>query len=84
MIEELRRAAEAAIVAPVAQLDALLRLAQWPTTAQPPWALRDALAGLLPPEYGIYCYLVGGLFHAVFGSSRQLTFELTSAMSMLV
>jgi len=73
MIEELRKTPEAAIVAPVAQLDALLRLAQWPTTSQPPWALRDALAGL-PPEYGIYCYLVGGLFHAVFGSSRQLAF----------
>jgi MFS superfamily sulfate permease-like transporter len=29
------------------------------------------LAGL-PPQYGIYCYLAGGLFYALFGSSRQL------------
>ena len=73
MIEELRTTPDAAIVAPVAQLGVLLPLAQWLTTSQPSWLLRDALAGL-PPEYGIYCYLVGGLFHAVFGSSRQLAF----------
>jgi MFS superfamily sulfate permease-like transporter len=30
-----------------------------------------SLAGL-PPQYGIYCYLVGGLFYALFGSSYQL------------
>ena len=42
-----------------------------------------SLAGL-PPQYGIYCYLVGGLFYALFGSSRQLAVGPTSAISMLV
>src|SRR5499427_2817903 len=42
-----------------------------------------ALAGL-PPEYGIYCYLLGGLAYALFGSSRQPAIGPTSAISMLV
>jgi len=42
-----------------------------------------SLAGLAP-QYGIYCYLVGGLFYALFGSSRQLAIGPTSAISMLV
>ncbi len=42
-----------------------------------------SLAGL-PPEYGIYGYLAGGLFYALFGSSRQLAIGPTSAISMLV
>jgi high affinity sulfate transporter 1 len=42
-----------------------------------------SLAGL-PPHYGIYCYLVGGLGYAVFGSSRQLAIGPTSAIAMLV
>ncbi|MDF3889061.1 SulP family inorganic anion transporter [Cupriavidus basilensis] len=42
-----------------------------------------SLAGL-PPQYGIYCYLVGGFFYALFGSSRQLAIGPTSAISMLV
>ena len=42
-----------------------------------------SLAGL-PPQYGIYCYLVGGLFYALFGSSRHLAIGPTSAISMLV
>jgi SulP family sulfate permease len=42
-----------------------------------------SLAGL-PPQYGIYCYLIGGLFYALFGSSRQLAIGPTSAISMLV
>jgi high affinity sulfate transporter 1 len=42
-----------------------------------------SLAGL-PPQYGIYCYLVGGLLYALFGSSRQLAIGPTSAISMLV
>src|SRR5690242_4348744 len=41
------------------------------------------LAGL-PPEYGIYGYLVGGLCYAFFGSSRQLAIGPTSAISLLV
>ncbi|MBP0633529.1 SulP family inorganic anion transporter [Cupriavidus sp. AcVe19-1a] len=42
-----------------------------------------SLAGL-PPQYGIYCYLVGGFAYALFGSSRQLAIGPTSAISMLV
>lgn len=42
-----------------------------------------SLAGL-PPQSGIYCYLVGGLLYALFGSSRQLAIGPTSAISMLV
>jgi len=42
-----------------------------------------SLAGL-PPQYGIYCYLAGELFYALFGSSRQLAIGPTSAISMLV
>jgi len=42
-----------------------------------------SLAGL-PPQYGIYGYLLGGLFYAVFGTSRQLAIGPTSAIAMLV
>jgi MFS superfamily sulfate permease-like transporter len=31
----------------------------------------STLAGL-PPQDGVYCYLVGGLFYALFGTSSQL------------
>ncbi|BCG04789.1 DNA repair protein HhH-GPD (plasmid) [Paraburkholderia sp. PGU19] len=49
-----------------------------------PVSLAYATLAGLPPQYGIYCYLVGGLFYAVFGSSRQLAIGPTSAISMLV
>ena len=42
-----------------------------------------SLAGL-PPQYGIYCYLVAGVAYALFGSSRQLAIGPTSAISLLV
>jgi high affinity sulfate transporter 1 len=42
-----------------------------------------SLAGL-PPHYGIYCYLVGGIGYALFGTSRQLAIGPTSAIAMLV
>jgi high affinity sulfate transporter 1 len=42
-----------------------------------------SLAGL-PPQNGIYCYLLGGLFYALFGTSHQLAIGPTSAISMLV
>lgn len=42
-----------------------------------------SLAGV-PPHCGIYCYLVGGLAYALFGSSRQLAIGPTSAIAMLV
>lgn len=42
-----------------------------------------SLAGL-PPHYGIYCYLLGGLSYADFGTSRQLAIGPTSAIALLV
>ena len=42
-----------------------------------------SLAGL-PPQYGVYGYLAGGLAYALFGSSRQLAIGPTSAISLLV
>ncbi|MDY0281116.1 MAG: sulfate permease [Salinivirgaceae bacterium] len=42
-----------------------------------------SLAGL-PPQYGIYGYLLGGFFYALIGSSRQLAIGPTSAISLLV
>ena len=42
-----------------------------------------SLAGL-PPEQGVYCYLVAGLAYALFGTSRQLAIGPTSAISLLV
>jgi len=49
-----------------------------------PVSLAYATLAGLPPQYGVYCYLVGGLFYALFGSSRQLAIGPTSAISMLV
>jgi high affinity sulfate transporter 1 len=42
-----------------------------------------SLAGL-PPQFGIYCYLLGGLCYPAFGSSRQLAIGPTSAIALLV
>jgi high affinity sulfate transporter 1 len=42
-----------------------------------------SLAGL-PPQHGVYGYLVGGACYALFGSSRRLAIGPTSAISMLV
>ena len=41
------------------------------------------LAGL-PPQIGIYGYLLGGLGYALFGSSRHLAIGPTSAISLMV
>lgn len=41
------------------------------------------LAGL-PPQYGIYGYLIGGLFYAIFGTGMQLAVGPTSAISLLI
>ncbi|SDB97817.1 high affinity sulphate transporter 1 [Cupriavidus sp. YR651] len=49
-----------------------------------PVSLAYALLAGLPPQSGIYCYLAGGIFYALFGSSRQLAIGPTSAISMLV
>ncbi len=45
-----------------------------------------AYAGLagLPPEMGLYCYLLAGLGYAIFGSSRHLAVGPTSAISLLL
>lgn len=45
-----------------------------------------AYAGLagLPPQVGIYGYLLGGLGYALFGSSRHLAVGPTSAISLMV
>jgi high affinity sulfate transporter 1 len=43
----------------------------------------STLAGL-PPHFGIYCYLLGGLAYATCGTSRQLAIGPTSAIAMLV
>jgi len=42
-----------------------------------------SLAGL-PPQHGIYCYLVAGIAYALFGTSKQLAIGPTSAISLLV
>jgi sulfate permease, SulP family len=41
------------------------------------------LAGL-PPQYGIYGYLIGGILYALLGSSKQLAIGPTSAISLLI
>ena len=45
-----------------------------------------AYAGLagLPPQVGLYGYLLGGLGYALFGSSRHLAIGPTSAISLMV
>jgi high affinity sulfate transporter 1 len=45
-----------------------------------------AYAGLagLPPQMGLYCYLLAGLGYALLGSSRYLAIGPTSAISLLV
>lgn len=42
-----------------------------------------ALAGL-PPQVGIYGYMLGGIGYALFGSSRQLAVGSTSAISLMI
>ena len=42
-----------------------------------------SLAGL-PVQYGIYGYLLGGIFYALFGTGKQLAIGPTSAISLLI
>jgi SulP family sulfate permease len=42
-----------------------------------------SLAGL-PPQMGLYCYLLGGLGYVLFGTSRHLAIGPTSAISLLL
>ncbi len=42
-----------------------------------------SLAGL-PSQAGLYCYLIGGIVYALFGTSRQVAVGPTSAISILI
>jgi high affinity sulfate transporter 1 len=49
-----------------------------------PVSLAYATLAGLPPQVGVYCYLLGGLGYALFGSSRQLAIGPTSAISLMI
>jgi high affinity sulfate transporter 1 len=49
-----------------------------------PVALAYATLAGVPPQVGIYGYILGGIGYALFGSSRQLAVGPTSAISLMV
>jgi SulP family sulfate permease len=49
-----------------------------------PVSLAYATLAGLPPQYGVYGYLIGGFFYAFLGTGRQLAVGPTSAISMLI
>lgn len=49
-----------------------------------PVSLAYATLAGLPPQYGVYGYLIGGFFYAILGTGRQLAVGPTSAISMLI
>src|ERR1043165_5468134 len=49
-----------------------------------PVSLAYATLAGLPPQVGLYGYLLGGLGYALFGSSRQLAVGPTSAISLMI
>jgi SulP family sulfate permease len=49
-----------------------------------PVSLAYATLAGLPPQYGVYGYLIGGLFYALLGSGKQLAIGPTSAISLLI
>ena len=49
-----------------------------------PVSLAYATLAGLPPQVGIYGYLLGGLGYALFGSSRQMAVGPTSAISLMI
>lgn len=49
-----------------------------------PVSLAYATLAGLPPQYGVYGYLIGGLFYALLGTGRQIAVGPTSAISMLI
>src|SRR6476660_3916622 len=49
-----------------------------------PVSLAYATLAGLPPQVGIYGYLLGGLGYALFVSSRQLAIGPTSAISLMI
>src|SRR5712671_6211715 len=66
---------------PPARWLAEYRAAWLPGDAIPVSLAYATLAGL-PPQVGIYGYLLGGLGYALLGSSRQLAIGPTSAISL--
>jgi len=49
-----------------------------------PVSLAYATLAGLPPQYGVYGYLIGGMFYALMGTGKQLAVGPTSAISMLI
>ncbi|MFN8259155.1 MAG: SulP family inorganic anion transporter [Bacteroidales bacterium] len=49
-----------------------------------PVSLAYATLAGLPPQYGVYGYLLGGIFYAFIGTGRQLAIGPTSAISLLI
>jgi SulP family sulfate permease len=49
-----------------------------------PVSLAYATLAGLPPQYGVYGYLIGGIFYALLGSSKQLAIGPTSAISLII
>jgi SulP family sulfate permease len=49
-----------------------------------PVSLAYATLAGLPPQYGVFGYLLGGLFYALLGTGKQLAIGPTSAISMLI
>ena len=49
-----------------------------------PVSLAYAMLAGLPPQYGIYGYLLGGVFYAMLGTGRQLSVGPTAAISLLI
>ena len=49
-----------------------------------PVSLAYATLAGLPPQYGVYGYLLGGVFYALLGTSKQLAVGPTSAISLLI
>ena len=49
-----------------------------------PVSLAYATLAGLPPQYGIYGYLIGGLFYTLLGTSKQLTIRPTPTISMVI
>jgi SulP family sulfate permease len=49
-----------------------------------PVSLAYATLAGLPPQYGVYGYLIGGIFYALLGTGRQLAIGPTSAISLVI
>jgi SulP family sulfate permease len=49
-----------------------------------PVSLAYATLAGLPPQYGVYGFLIGGIFYALLGTGRQLAIGPTSAISLLI